>query len=534
MKPLSLRLLRLLSIVAFASLLLAGCHADSRAERKKKGEVVLNLAGDPKTLDPGHCEDVVAARAISAFVRGLTVIDAKGKPQPEIAERWEVSPDGKTYDIYLRPSKWTNGEPVVAGDFVYAWLDRVLSPKFAAVYAYMLFYIEGAEAFYKGTLTDRSKVGVEAVAPNHLRVRLTAPAPFFPQVLAHHAYYPICPSVDRANPQWALRAETYVGNGPFKLGSYAPGDRLIGVKNEGYWNAANVAMNKLTYRCIEEESTERITFENGEMDSTYAAPRPDLEKLKAEGVLHSTVETSNYYLNLNMKHPAFADVRVRRALNLAIDRASITKNVTRAGEPPALSLVPPGLYDGPIKQYFKDADFTEARKLLGEAGYPGGKGFPKLRYIYNTQEMHRAISQVIQENWKRELGIDIEIDNQEFKVVIENRHQGNYDIARNGWVADFADPLNFLDLFLSYSGNNDSFYNSPAYDHLVEQARDEADPRKRMELLRQAEDLLMTDLPIIPVFFYVYPYLAAPELEGHEVSPLRTTDVAKLRWKTGG
>jgi oligopeptide transport system substrate-binding protein len=520
-----------------ASILITACSPDRRAERRQLGEVVLNAGSDPKTLDPNLVEDTSSARVVSAFVRGMFFLDSDGKAQPDMCERWETSEDGKTWDFYIRESKWSNGMSVTAEDFHYAWIHRMLNPEFPTTYSIILFYIQGAEAYYNRENVDPREgpdpktVGVEVIAPNHLRVRLTAPAPFFPQALAHHAYYPVCKSVTIDNPQWPLRADTYVANGPFKMVSYDPGHQIVGVKNEGYWDAANVAMNKLTFRFIEEESTELVAFENGELDGTYTAPRADLEFLREKGVLKISPEIAVYYLNINMDREIFQDLRIRRALNLAIDRASITKNVSRAGEDPAMSLVPPQLYDEPVTPYFKDGDFEEAKRLLAEAGYPDGKGFPKLQYIYNTNENHKAIAQVVQENWKRHLGIDITLENQEFKVTIENRHQGKFDIARNGWVADFADPLNFIDLFLSYSGNNDSHWKNAEYDALVEKARDESDPHTRLTVLRQAEDVLMRELPIIPIYFYKQPYLCTPDLDGYTQSPMRTVDVSKIRWR---
>ncbi|MBI1785052.1 peptide ABC transporter substrate-binding protein, partial [Candidatus Sumerlaeota bacterium] len=349
-------------------LLFAGCRADQRAARKAAGEVIVNCGGNVKTLDPGKITDVTSGRGMLPFLRGLTILDGKGTPHPELAESWTVSPDGKTYDFKLRATKWTNGEPVTAGDYAYAWLDRNLNPKFNSEYAYMLFYVEGAKDFYEGKITDRSKVGIEVVAPDRLRVRLAAPAPFFPQLVAHQSYYPVCKSVDQANPDWALRAETYVGNGPFRMTVFTPGDKLVGIRQEGYWNAASVAMKQIAFRFIDEESTERIAFENREIDASYTAPRADLEQLAATGALRQDPLVGTYFINFNMRLPIFSDVRVRRALTLAVDRAAITKNVSRAGEKPAMSLVPPELYGGEAKPYFADAQFVEAKKLPAEAG----------------------------------------------------------------------------------------------------------------------------------------------------------------------
>ncbi len=509
----------------------AGCRGDQRAERIAADEVIINAGGNVKTLDPGKVTDTVSARGMLPFIRGLTMLDGKGNPQPEMAESWTVSGDGKTYEFKLRASKWSNGETVVAEDFVYNWIERMLKPSFKSEYAYMLFYVEGAKEYYEGKTTDPKTVGVEALAPDRLRVRLTAPAPFFPQLITHQSYYPVCRSVDTKNPDWALKAETYVGNGPFNMTHYVSGESLIGERNPGYWDAANVGMKKLTFRFIEDESTERLAFDNHEIDGTHLAPRADLDELKKGKELIIAPQIGTYFLSFNMKLPMFADLRVRKALVLAVDREAIVKNVSRAGERVARGLVPPELYGGEPKIYFQDAQFEEAKKLLAEAGFPGGKGFPKLHYLYNTLEVHRAVGQVIQESWKKHLGIELELENQEFKVLIENRHQANFEVARNAWIADFSDPINFLEIFISQSGNNDSHWHDAKFDDLINRARVESDAQKRLGILREAEDHFMANLPIIPIYHYTHPYLGAENLQGYELSPMNTINAARLRWR---
>lgn len=518
-------------IFAFV-LSLAACRKNSRAERIANDEIIVNIGGNVRTLHAGLVSDTISARAVQAVMAGLTRLDEKGNPQPDLAESWTVSPDGKVYDFKLRPSKWSNGEPVTADDFAFAFTQRILKPEFAAEYGYMLFYLEGAKDYFDGKTTDPKSVGIEAVAPDHLRLRLTSPLPFFPSVVSLHVFFPTCRKTDEANPNWYLRAETYVSNGPFKLLEYSPGGKIECEKNEDYWNAANVAMKRLSFRQIETESTERIAFENGELDVTYSAPRPDLVELAKTGLLHQVPQIGTYYLNFNMKHPQLADKRVREALTLAIDRAAITKNVSRAGEKVALRFVPPELWpDGTGKEFFKDADFERAKQLMAEAGFPDGKGFPKLRYVYNTLELHEAIGQVVQESWRKHLGVEIELINQEFKVLQETRNAGQYDIARNAWVADFGDPVNFLEIYITESGNNVSQWGDPAYDALIEQSRNEVDPIKRMEILRQAEDYFMNLFVVMPVYHYAQPYLCAAEVDGYYVNPMFQVDFSRIRWK---
>ena len=492
----SLRLSGWCLLLIAAGLAATACQGESRQQRIDQGEVVLNLGADPRTLDPSLATDVASTRAILAFQRGLTVLDDQGLPHPELAESWTISPDGLTYDFKLRPAKWSNGQPVTASDFVYAWTRRMLNPAFAAEYAYQLFYLRGAKSYYENPSLSAQSVGVQAVAPDHLRVELTSPTPFFLTLAAHPSYFPICQATDQANPDWAKRPETYVGCGPFLLDSFQPGFEIVAIKNPGYWNATHVAIKRLTLRIIEKESTALIAFENGEIDGSDSVPRPELDALRKEPYLRFSPQYATYYLYLNCQHPPLNDARVRRALGLAVDRKAIVTSVTRAGEQPAFSMVPPALF--------------------------------------NTNEAHAQIAQVLQETWRRELGIGIEILNQEFKVTIDMRREGRFDIARAGWVADFADPINFLETLDSKSENNDSHWADAHYDRLREEARRETDPVRREAILRQADLYLVQQMPIIPIYYYTNPYLADPRLEGYSLNPMGMFDPARLAWKTAG
>lgn len=514
-----------------------GATARGRAARIAAGEAIVNTGGDPRSLDPNLATDTMSMHAITQFVRGLTSLGNDGTIHPEIAERWEISADGRTYDFFLRDARWDDGEPVLASDFVFAWLDRMLDPKFEAEYAYMLFHIEGAEAYYtakENRAELRAAVGVEAVDARRLRVRLVNAAPFFLELVAHQSHFAVPEKHVRANPKWSMKAETYVGNGPFKMTEYVSGDRIVGVKGPSYWNAGTVSLNRIELRFIEEESTARLAFEAGDLDAITLAPRSDLEALKKTPWLKFAPLVGTYFLNFNMQSPTFRDPRVRRALALAIDRQSIIEHVTQCGERPALSLVPPELYGGEARPSLRDNDVAEAKRLMAEAGFPDGKGFPKLVYIYNTLEVHKSVAQVVQENWRLNLGVEMIASNQEFKTLIEKRRAADFDIARNGWIADYADPINFLELFLSDSGNNDSHWKDPEFDSLVEAARVESDPAKRLELLHRAEDRFMSELPVVPLYFYSNPYLVAEELEGFVINRRDEFDAGAMSWKTGG
>ena len=530
-----------LPLAAMAVLAMAtGCQGDPRRERLEAKSAVINIGSDPRTLDPSLSTDIASSKAILLFMRGLTILDGKGKVQPEMAESWETSADGLTWTFKLRPAKWSNGEPVTAADFRYAWVERMLDPNFGAEYAYQLFVIRGAREYYEAMAKAKERaeeqrinpgmVWVTALAPDRLMVQLEAPVPYFLELMAHHSFFPVCEPVARENPDWARKPETYIANGPFLLTSWRAMDRILARKNPTYWNAAVVGLETMELRMIEKEPTERIAFENGELDVTNTVPRADLAELRGKPELRMPPHIATYFLNLNMKREIFRDVRVRRALSLAVYRKGIVDNVTRAGEATARAVVHPAVYTDPPGPYFVETDCEEARRLLAEAGYPGGKGFPRLRYIYNTMEGHQQIAQVVQQTWKRELGIEMRVENQEFKVLIDNRRNGNFDVARNGWVADFSDPINFLEIFDSEADNNDSFFDDPTYDRLLMEARMETDPAEREDKLKKAEYYLMEQMPLIPIYFYTQPHLVAPRLK-FELNAMGLFDAAAVRWE---
>jgi oligopeptide transport system substrate-binding protein len=512
-------------------LLAAGCRGEQRPTRIARRAAIVNIGATPRTLDPSKATDTSSAMAILSLTRGLTSLDADGNAQPELAESWTVSSDGGAYVFNLRPAQWSNGDPVTADDFVYTWTRRVLNPEFAAEYAYQLFWIAGAREFYEDPSRGPESVGVRALAPDRLEVRWAHPAPFYLQLVAHHAYFPVHRKVDEANPDWALKAETYVGCGPYNLRRYRSGYEMTLDKNPLYWNASLVRLDHLTLRMIEKESTAYIAFENGELDGTITIPRQDIDVLRGRPELRFSPQYATYFVYVNCDMEPFRDPRVRRALGLAIDRQQIVDKVLRAGESPALGLVPPKLYRSAPPAFFPDARFDEARRLLDAAGHPGGQGLPPLRYLYNTMEAHAQIAQVLQETWRRELGIRIAVENQEFKVQLDNLHIGNFDLGRGGWVADFADPINFLEIFDSKSENNSSRFKDAQYDALLDACRAESDPDRRDALLRRAESYLMERMPVIPIYIYNQPYLCAQRLKGYWLNAVGMFDAAGIHWE---
>lgn len=544
------RLLNKVSIWGLLCLWIAACGGDSQAPTASNSPQVqeathdsppmpedrkfasINIGAAFKTLDPSLASDTASTAMILPFLRGLMIVDSNDQVQPELAESWTISDDGLVYTIQLREAYWTNGEPVTADDFVYAWTQRVLNPEVPCLYSYQLYnYVAGAREFYDDPSLGADSVGVHALAPDVLEITLKAPAPFFLELLAHHTFYPVCRSVVSENSNWSTSAETYVGNGPFIIEEIRSGDRIIGKRNPNYWNAENVALERLELRMIEKESTALIAYETGEVHGTKSIPQDEADSLRGRPDLQIRDILATYYLELNTEHSPINDVRVRRALAMAIDRNAICSLVLKMGQTPALFLSPQTLYDSPLDPVFPDADIEGARQLLAEAGYPGGEGFPELLYLYNTMDGHRKIAQVLQASWKQALGIDIRIENQEFKVVIDRREQGQYDIARAGWVADYSDPLNFLEMMTSDSENNHTRWGTQEYNALVNDIRATVDPTQRMTLLIKADRMLMEALPIIPLYYYTQSYMAHPHLKGYRLNHQGNFDAAALRWE---
>jgi len=503
-----------------------GVHAVERSET-----LIYNVGTEPETLDPALWTGIPEASIFLNCFDGLVRLDAEGRVYPGAAERWEESADGRTYTFHLRKARWSNGDPVRASDFVYAW-HRVLRPGTASEYVYQLYYIRGARDYTTGKLDNPSSVGIRAVDDQTLEVQLESPTPYFLSLLAHTTYMPVNPRVVANNPEWALDPKTYVGNGAFQMVEWRHHSRLKCRKNPYYWNAKAVRLHELVYRMIEEESTELTAFETGAIDITHTVPLPDIPRLERTGQLQRSPYIGTYYVCFNTRKAPFDNADVRRAFTLAVNRQVIVEKVTRGGQVPAQAFVPPGLKDADGRRdfrpvggnYFADNVVKEAQALLAKAGYPGGKGFPKVTYLYNTMEQHKIIAEALQDMWRRALGVKVRLQNQEWKVVIKNRRDGNYQVARHGWIGDYLDPMTFLDLFVTESGNNDAQWSNLRYDALIQKAKQLRDQERRMASMHQAEAILFDDMPICPIYYYVNLYVQKPYVKNVVRNPLGYID----------
>lgn len=528
-----------LTLVLTLSLVLVACGGGDDADVSDKndgeasdGELAadqslnINIKSEPPSLHPGTSSDTTSSAVLDQVFEGLTRINLEGEPEEAMAESIEVSDDGLTYTFKIREdATWSNGDPVTAEDFEFAW-KWVLDPENADTdYAYQLYPIKGAEDAKEngGSLDD---VGITVEDEKTLVVELEQPTDYFLELTAFHTYYPLNKNVVENNDKWALEAgEDYVTNGPFTLVEWSHNDRIILEKFEEYWDAESVHLETITMHMIDDESTALQMYENDELDwigdPVDAIPLAAIDTMKDAGELHISDRAGLYYYTVNHDDEVLSNVNIRKALALAIDRQSLIDNVTKSEEKPAMALVPPSMFPENEEGYFADNDIEEAKKYL-EKGLEelGLDELPKIKLSYNTDEGHAAIAQAVQDMWNRELGINIELNNEEWNVYLDSLSSGDYQIGRIGWIADFNDAINFLELYETAGGNNYTNWENEEYKELLKQSRAELDSDKRQEILREAEELFMEELPIIPIYFYTNTYAVKDNVKGIEAFPV--------------
>ncbi|MCX6965361.1 MAG: peptide ABC transporter substrate-binding protein [Verrucomicrobia bacterium] len=487
--------------MAILALALASCGEDS-----SRGDLVFVNGAEPETLDPSIITGQPEGRVVNALFEGLCAYDENGQAVPGVAERWEVSPDGKTYSFHLRPdAKWSDGSPLTAEDFVASW-KRTLTPSTGSQYNYQLYPIKHAQAFAEGKLTDFGQVGVHAADPHTLVVELENPTPYFIQLCAFPTLHPLPVSlIEKLGDDW-VKPGNLVGNGAYALESWRINDKIRLRKNPHYWDRANVALETIDVLPISDANVAFNFYASGLADLLMdkgLAPPALLEDLKKREDFHAAPFLGIYFLRYNCSKGPFTDERVRRAFSLAVDKTRIVEKITRAGELAAPGFVPPGIpgYEGTPGLAF---DPAEAKRLLAEAGYPDGKGFPNASYLYSKSELNEAIAVELQSMWRETLGVNVNLARQEWKVYLNSLSLLDYDIARSSWVGDYPDPNTFLDMFLTGGGNNRTGWSSADYDRLIAEAACELNPAQRFAILRQAEDLLVQKaVPVCPIYYYV-------------------------------
>ncbi len=538
------RIIALLLIAVVAVTVFAGCGAKS-----SKDSITALFGSEPTTMDPGLIQTLDATTYCVHLFEGLTRND-HGKFVPGVAKSWDVSKDLKTYTFHLRDNAvWTDGQPVKAQDFEYAW-KRNLDPRTASPYAYIMYYLDGGEAYnsyaMKENPTDEEKkkeeadlqalqdqVKVKALDDKTLEVTLLAPASFFLEILSTQSvFYPLRKDIVEANSEtWTQNKETFITNGAYKLKEWKHSDEIIVEKSDNYWDKGHAVFKEIHFKLMDDDNAALSATEAGEIDINYAhMPNAEIPRLEKEGKAKIYPDVATYYYDFNVTKPPFDNAKVRKAISYAVDRQYIIDKVTLAYQKPAVGMVPYGFPDPIANKDFRDADPTkylpentskveEAKKLLAEAGYPDGKGFPEVEFIYNTSEGHRVIAEAVQEQLKNNLGISVKITNMEWAVFVEERNKHNFNFCRDGFGADYGDPISLLDLFTSKSGNNSSAWNNPEYDKLIDTIKNTADQKVRFDSMHKAEQLLMDEMPIMPLYFYTKTIMEPKNLKNQYKAP---------------
>lgn len=499
---------------------LSACSSPSGPSINTDSVFRIGNGGEPKSLDPHVVTGVIEDRILSALFEGLVNLDLETlKPIPGVAESWSISDDGTVYTFHLRQdARWSNDNPVTAHDFAYAW-ERILTPALAAEYAYMLYVIRNAEAYNTGAIGDFSEVGVKAPDEHTLEVTLRAPTPYFLSLQIHFAWYPVHrPTIERfraftdRNSPW-IRPENFVGNGPFRLREWSPNARIVVTKNPAYWDRDNVRLNEIWFLPYSNALTEERAFRAGDLDLTYTVPYAKIAVYQHEHpeLIRIDPYLGTEFIRFNTTRPPFNDARVRRAFSMAIDRETLVNRVMRGGQKPAYAFVPPGTA-GYTSTYRVAYDPPAARELLAEAGYPNGGGFPTVELLFDTGDNQRIYVEALQHMWKEALGVDVALRNQDHKTWLTSMISLDYDLARSFWIGDYVDPSNFLEMFYANSGNNRTGFASKEYEALLRRAAYAIDDSERNDLYRAAEELLLSDAPIVPVYFHTRPYLKSPRV----------------------
>ena len=514
---------RVLFFACAIGVLLTGCKPKETAVERGNREQILEVGNlsEPTDLDPQIITSTQDFNIVFTLLEGLTTPDPKDlHPTPGAAESWDVSPDGTVYTFHLRPrARWSDGSPVTAHDFLYAY-RRILSPALGSEYSYMLFPVRNAESFNTGKLTDFEQVGFKALDDLTLQVTLTYPTPYLPSLVAHHSWFPVQQKTiekfgktDQRGNRWT-RPGNYVGNGPFVLKEWKANQIITVEKSPTYWDADHIRLHAINFYPIESADTEERAFRAGQLHVTSTLPTGKVESYRKEHpeVLHTDPWLAVYFYRFNVAKPPLNDPRVRRALAMSIDREAICKDILRAGQTPALQLVPPGVGYRPLDKIVEDV--PAARKLLADAGYPDGKGFPATEVVFNTNEAHRSIAEALQGMWQKNLHVSVTLRNEEAKVLEQTMQQGDYQIARYAWTGDYLDPSTFMSLMISDGGNNQTGWASPEYDQLIRLAGRTGDPATREKIFQQAEGILVSEMPIMPIYFYTRVNLRHTNIEG--------------------
>lgn len=550
------------ALLAF-SLVFVGCS------KKEEGAVANNaqqtatesfdlnvcVASEPQTIDPALNSAVDGAIMTQHFFEGLMKWADSGKPVNDKgnmnyaelvngqASSYQkvVNDDGTvTYTFKIRPdAKWSDGKAVTANDFVYSW-RRLANPMTAADYCYMIDMVKGYADVNSGK-ADPSTLGVSAPDASTFEVVLTYDCPYFLEVCAFPAAFPVREDVVSAEPDtWTTSngSKNYITNGPWKMAEWVHDSYIKMVPNEYHYDVANLGPDSITFRLMADSNAMLAGFRSNDLQYINQVPVDETPSLIASGELDIVDYIGTYYVSYQTQAEPFDDWRVRKAFTLAIDSKYMVEQITQSGQVPATGFVPAGVYDAnptgddfrtvggdyweaPLTDEIYQKNCEEARQLLADAGYPNGEGFPVVTYLYNTSDAHKAIGEALQQMWQNALNVTVQLQNQEWNAFLETRKNGDFQVARNGWIADYNDPISFLDMWLTGGGNNDGQYSNPEYDAAIKEAKSSADPAVRMAAMHRAEDIIMgEDWALGPIYFYTNSYMMKENIKGAFYTPL--------------
>jgi oligopeptide transport system substrate-binding protein len=520
-----------ISALFFVLISITGCGKERLVDKAaREGLLIIDNGSEPKGLDPNIVTGIPEYHILMALFEGLVIgnPDEPGGYLPGVADTWSYNKDRSVWTFHIRENaRWSNGDPLTAQDFVYSH-KRILTADLGSEYSEMLYYLKNAEAYHHGDITDFSQVGVQALDDHLLRYTLVGPTAYFPQMLTHHSYWPVHrPTIEKFNAfadrstAWA-RPGNLVGNGPFTLQKWVTNQMIEVDKNPYYWDADSVKLNKIRFLAIDNRDTAERMFLAGQVHKTDGIPfnkrkyymdnRPDVCRMD------SFFATSYMGVNVRKTHSPLDDVRVRQAIYMVINDNLINDNITHNGEE-AKGFVPPLIsgYDNHVKRKYNP---EKARELLAEAGYPGGEGMRPLNFLIVNVDTNRTVAEVYQEMIRSELGIELNIVNQEWKVFLETLNQGDFDLYMMSWVGDYIDPTTFLGIMTEGNGNNHPGWGNKDYDRILKEAGQIGDPEKRYQKLAEAEDILMTELPVFPSSINKRIYLIDPRVKGWKSNPL--------------
>jgi dipeptide transport system substrate-binding protein len=533
-----------LLMAAMLVFVLAACTASNNAgtdtsegsnnNESASGEKVLRLnnGSEPTSLDPPIGFDSYSWNALNNLMEGLTRLNDEHFPQEATAEKWDVSEDGKTYTFYIRDNaKWSNGDDVTAGDFEFAW-KRLLNPETASSAAFLGYFIEGGEAYNSGE-GSADDVKVKAVDEKTLEVTLVAPQTYFLSVITNPAFFPINEKVATENPEWFTEADSFVGNGPFNLAEWEHESHFVMAKNDQYWDAEAVKLDKVHWAMVNDSNTEYQMYQTGDLD-TSGVPADVSEQLFQEGKVNVGEQAGTYFFRFGVEQEPFQNANIRKAFAMAVNQQDIVDYITKRDEEPAKGFVSTGFTD-PSGNDFRETNGdlltfnAEEAKALLEKGMEeeGYETLPEVTLTYNTSDEHKRIAETLQQMFKDNLGVDVKLANMEWNVFLDAQRNLEFQFSRSSFLADYADPINFLENFQTGHSMNRTGWTNANYDELIQNALNEADEAKRFEFMYEAEKVLFEEMPIIPLYFYNHVYLQNEAVKGIVRHPV---GYIELKW----